>query len=221
MRATLAVVLASTIASAADGAYAPWSQGRPQESLPALRAAATASGAWDAWLDLGLAAADAGHRGEAAAALLEAHRRAPERPEPRHALAALGSPLPPGWLDRLGPLAMPGTGVVGAVLLGLAGLALGWAIAGRRGRGIAAIGCVALLAAALPGHIARLRDGARALVAVTADTSLLDATGAPLTAVAAGTVLLREPGEPWSRRILVRSADGSLRGWLSLADAGG
>jgi tetratricopeptide (TPR) repeat protein len=203
----------------ADDPYALWSAGRPAAAIPALYAAAQASGRWDAWLDLGLAAAAAQDRPRAAAWLAEAARRAPERREPREALRALdpAHSIALSWSERLGPLAWPGTGWPAVVLLGGAGLALGLALAGRRRRASAAfLGCVALAAAA-PGQLAGLRDARHELLAVARDSHLLDSAGNPGDALPAGTLAERELQQPWPERVFVRLADGR-RGYLALVD---
>jgi hypothetical protein len=216
-RAPFLLLLIATGVFAADDPYAVWGHGRPQDAIAPLHRLATASGRWDAWHDLGLAAAAAGERGRAAAWLVEAHRLAPERREPLDALRALGSSPPAGWFDRLGPLAWPGCGWSGVILCGLGGLALGWALAEKRRRGAAlALGLVACVAAA-PGQLALLADARQPLTAVVRDSHLLDSAGKPGEAVAAGTIVAREPQPPWAGRVLVRLGDGR-RGYLPLAD---
>jgi hypothetical protein len=214
LAAVLAMLLAATC-PAADDPYASWSHGRPQDALPGLLQRATADGGWDAWLDLGLAAAAAGDA-RATAWLLEARARAPEREEPRAALRALGATLPTDWFDRLGPLAWPGCGWPGVAALAIAGLALGLALTGRgrRGAGLAVAGAALVVAA--PGQLASWHDGAIQLVATVRDTRLLDSAGNPGVAVAAGTVAVREP-QSWPGRVLVLLPDGR-RGYLPLAD---
>ena len=203
--------------SAADDPYAAWGHGRPQDALPALHQQALASERWDAWFDLGLAALAAGRHGEGTAWLLAAHQRAPERPEPRQALRVAKVTVPPGWLDHLGPLAAPGTGWSGLVLLTLAGLALGYALCARHRRMWPAFAGTALLLAALPGRIAWEHDHARLLVATVHDSQLYDSSGRPIAAVAEGTVLEQESSQLWAERILVHAADGQ-RGHLPVAD---
>ena len=203
--------------AAVEDPYALWGHGRPQDAAPTLRATAEQNGRWDAWLDAGLAAAAAGWRPHAIACLAEAHVRAPERPEPRNALAAIGATPPPGWNGRLGPLAVPGSGWIGVALLVGAGLALGYALATPRRRGVAAtIGALAVLVAA-PGLIATAVDGARRFAVPLRDTHLLDSAGNPGAVVAAGTLAERTTGEPWAGRVAVALPDGK-HGWLALAD---
>jgi hypothetical protein len=203
--------------SAAEDPYALWSNGQPERAQSGLFERASASGRWDAWLDAGLAAAAANDRGHAAAWLLEALRRAPERPEPRRALSALGCALPAAWLDRVGPLALPGTGWVGVGMLALSGFAFGLAFLTRGRRSMfCTIGALALVAA-LPGQIALYLDGRRELIAVVTDTHLLDNSGSPRQSLAAGTVVIKEPHAPWSNRYLVSLLDGT-RGFVPLTD---
>jgi hypothetical protein len=201
----------------AEDPYQLWSHGRPHDAIPALLLQAQSSDRWDAWLDLGLAAAAAGERGRAAVWLVAARARAPERDEPRAALRALGAELPPTWYSRCGPLAWPGCGWPGVALLGLIGTALGYAAVARAGRALALL--VALLGALVvaPGLCARILDGRLALVAVVRDTELLDSTGSPTGAVAGGTVAVQESQTPWSGRLRVALADGR-RGYLEIAD---
>lgn len=208
-RVLLAAILLAGLLAGADP-YDAWAQGRPGEAVPELVTLARASGRWDAWLDAGLAAAAAGERGTAAACLAAAHNRAPEQPAPREALRALGAALPATWCERGGPVAAPGLGWSGVVLLGLAGLALGGAAALRRGRtACLLLGGVALLAA-LPGQAAMLLDGRRSWVAVVRDSAALDSTGTPLRALPAGSLLERAADEVWAGRVLVRLGDGGL-----------
>lgn len=215
--AGLLLLAAAGYAGSAEDPYQLWSHGRPQEAIPALLRQAQASDRWDAWLDLGLAAAAAGDRGRAAAWLVTARARAPERDEPRAALRALGAELPPSWPSRCGPLAWPGSGWPGVVGLGLIGTALGYAALARRGRGAGLM--VALLGAlaVAPGLCARILEGRLALVAAVRDTQLLDSTGSPIGAVGSGTVARQESPTPWSGRLRVALADGR-RGYLAIAD---
>jgi hypothetical protein len=215
--AGLLLLLAAVLARGAEDPYQLWSHGRPAEAIPALLLQAQASERWDAWLDLGLAAAAAGDRGRAAVWLVAARARAPERDEPRAALRALGAELPPSWPSRCGPLAWAGSGWPGVVGLGLVGSALGYALAARRGRAAGLL--VALLGAlaVAPGLCARILEGRLALVAAVRDTQLLDSTGSPIGAVAGGTVAVQESPTPWSGRLRVALADGR-RGYLAQAD---
>ena len=211
------MLLALPLLLSASDAYDAWAAGRPAEALPALHATALAGGRWDAWLDLGLAAADAGRRGPAVAWLVAAHRHAPQRPEPRQALAALGTPLPTGWIERLGPATWPGTGQAALPLALLAGVAFGWAIGWRRGRGAALVIGVLALAVLLPGVLATSADGRIAWAATTADTALLDASGRPLRTLPAGTLLTRVTSSAWAGHDAVRLSDGTA-GWVPAAD---
>lgn len=215
IRLLLALVLALPLAGseAADA----WAAGRPAEALPALHATALASGRWDAWLDLGLAAADAGRRGPAVAWLIEAHRRAPQRPEPRRALASLGADLPEGWVRRLAPATWPGSGPLALPLAVLAGIAWGWALGWRHGRRHALVVGGVALALLLPGALATWLDGRRGWAAVTADSTLLDASGRAVRPLPAGSLIEREAAAPWAGHVAVRLADGTS-GWLAETD---
>ena len=146
-----------------------------------------------------------------------AHQAAPERSEPREALTALGATLPGRWLDRLGPLALPGIGWPGLALLTLAGLAAGHTLAGRQRRGLALAVMVAALCCALPGQFAWQHDHRQILVATVRDSYLVDSTGAPQDAVPTGTIAVRAAADAWSGRVLVTLGDGR-RGYLAEAD---
>ncbi len=211
------LLLARAGAHAADDPYQLWSHNRPQDAIPALFQQAQASDRWDAWLDLGLAAAAAGERGRAAVWLVTAHSRAPEREEPRAALRALGTELPPSWHARCGPVAWPGSGWTGVALLGLAGGALGYALVARQARRAALLAAALAALGAAPGMIARILDSRVDLVAAVRDTQLLDSTGTPTGAVAAGTVAVSDRAAPWAGRLRVTLPDGR-RGYLALSD---
>jgi len=203
--------------TAADDPYQMWGLGRPQAAIPLLLRQAQQSDRWDAWFDLGVAAAAAGKRGPAVSWLLAAHHRAPERAEPMTALRALGIALPPTWLDRLGPLAWSGCGWPGVVVLAIAALSLGYACLARRRRGLAlTLGLIAGACAA-PGQIAAWSDRRTDLIAVVHATRLLDSAGNPEEPVPAGTPVVRDPQPPWAGRLLVTLLDGR-RGYLPLAD---
>jgi hypothetical protein len=214
---TLLLLAALTALTGADDPYAAWGHGRPQDALPALHQTATTTQRWDAWLDLGLAAAAADQRGKAVAWLVRAHQAAPEQAGPREALAALGATLPGRWLDRLGPLALPGIGWPGLALLALAGFAAGHALAGRRRRGLALGVLTAALVLALPGQLAWQHDHRQILVATVRDSHLVDSAGAPQDAVPMGTIAIRAAPDAWSGRVLVALPDGR-RGYLAEAD---
>lgn len=215
--ALLVCVSALTTLRGADDPYAAWGHGRPQDAIASLHQQAIASDRWEAWLDLGLAALAAKRDGDGTAWLLAAHQRAPERPEPRQALRVLGLTPPIGWLDRLGPLAVPGLGWGGLVLITLAGLLLGYGLcAPRRRPGMVLIGA-GLLLVTLPGRIAWEHDQGRLLVTAVRDSQLYDSAGRPIAAIAAGTLLEQESAEVWAERILVHDAQGR-RGHLPLAD---
>ena len=201
----------------ADDPYAAWGHGRPQDAIAELHRQANDSNRWDAWFDLGLAAFAAGRQADGAAWMVTAHRLAPERAEPRQALKASQINLPLGWLDRLGPLALPGLGWTGLTLIALGGIALGFALFTNRRRAMPTLIGIALLTSALPGRIAWEHDHARQLVVTVRDSQLYDSSGRPIAAIAAGTVLEQESSTAWAERILVHDENGH-RGHLPLAD---
>lgn len=215
----IALLLAGllTLIQGADDPYAAWGHGRPQDAIASLYQQAVASDRWDAWFDLGLAALAAGRQGDGIAWLLAAHQRAPERPEPRQALRAISVTPPAGWLDRLGPAAIPGLGWGGVVLIGLGGLLLGCGVCARRRRPTMLLIGTGLLLVTVPGRIAWEHDQSRLLVAAVRDSQLYDSAGRPIVAIPAGTVLEQESPEVWAERILVHDAQGN-RGYLPLAD---
>ena len=189
--------------------YGPWSQGRPSESLDLLLSRAKATDRWDAWYDAGLAAAAAGDKGQAVSCLVAAHHRNPVAAEPRAALRALDVPLPATWIERAGPIGIPGSGWAGVALLGVAGLALGYgAVRWKRRRLILAGLAVGMIAA--PGVIAVLRDAEVPWAAVVHDTQALDSTGAPLKPLPAGTLVQKEQDATWAGRSVVRLLDGQV-----------
>lgn len=213
----LLLLLAAVCALGAADPYDAWAQGRPAEAVVPLVATAAASDHWDAWLDAGLAAAAAGQRGEALACLARAHQRAPARSEPRDGMRALGAALPTTWCERAGPLALPGLGWTGVVLLACAGLALGGGWGLRRGRGLVlTLGLLALFAA-LPGALAQVLDRRDDWVATVRDTQALDSTGAPQQALPAGSLLRLDDGRTWGQRSLVILPDGGSA-WVASRD---
>lgn len=219
MSTCLRLIIATALLSSliGDDAYAAWSAGRPAESLPHLYERAQSSDRWDAWLDLGLCAAAADRHGAATVWLLEAQRRAPARSEPRQALAALGTILPEGYVARLGGFAAPGAGIVALPLGILAGLLLGYAVLGRRGRATSLMLGAAALVIITPGSVAAWADGRHHWVGTASETQLLDSTGTPVRTMAEATVVECVPGDVWNGRIAVRLSDGT-QGWLALAD---
>lgn len=214
---TFLLLVALITLNGAEDPYAAWGHGRPQDAITALHQTAVSSDRWDAWLDLGLAAAAADQRGKAVAWLVLAHNAAPEQTEPREALTVLGATLPARWLDRLGPLALPGIGWQGLAILALGGLAAGHALTGRRRRGLAVGLALLALCLALPGQLAWQHDHRQILVATVRDSHLVDSTGTPQDAVPAGTIAIRAAPEAWAGRVLVTLADGR-RGYLAQAD---
>jgi hypothetical protein len=213
----LLILCAAFIGVAAADPYVAWASGHPADAVPALEDTARTTGRWDAWYDAGLAAAAAGDRTRSAADLLVAHRIAPERDEPRTALRANGTPLPTTWCDQLGPVIWPGTGVAGIVVLGLAGLAVGWAIAGRRARASVGVAGGVLLILAAPGVVATRHDAQQSWAVIAQDTQLLDSTGTPQQPLAAATLVLRDPAPAWAGRALVTLTDGK-RGFVAESD---
>lgn len=194
--------------------YGPWSQGRPGESLDLLLGRAKATDRWDAWYDAGLAAAAAGDKGQAVSYLVAAHRRNPAAAEPREALRALDVPLPATWVERAGPLGIPGRGWAGVGLLGVAGLAFGYGLCRWQGgrwkrKGLAFTGVAAALIAA-PGVFAVMSDAEVPWAAVVHDTQALDSTGAPLKALPAGTLVQKQQDEAWAGRSVVKLMDGQV-----------
>jgi hypothetical protein len=184
---------------AADS-YLSWSQGRPAESAVALEAAATTAAGWH---DAGLAHAAAGATGPAVAALLRAQRADPTLVTTPQALRALGTPFPTTLHERLGPIALPGDGWWGVALAGLGGVALA-----RRGRAAwATLGVLATVLAA-PGLAASHLDRRRAWTTVVDPATAVDASGATVTELAAGTLLERTGALPWDGRSAVRLPDG-------------
>jgi hypothetical protein len=203
--------------------YGPWSQGRPGESLDLLLGRAKATDRWDAWYDAGLAAAAAGDKGQAVSYLVTAHRRNPAASEPRDALRALDVPLPATWVERAGPLALPGRGWTGVALLAIAGLAFGYGLVrwqnGRwKRRGLAVAGLVSALIAA-PGIAAVMSDADVPWATVIHDTQALDSTGTPIKALPAGTLVIKEQDEPWAGRTVVRLVDNGQIVLVASADA--
>jgi hypothetical protein len=201
---------------AADDPYEAWGHGRPQDAIAALHERAQQSNRWDDWCDLGLAALAAGRQSDGTAWLVMAHRLAPEQAVPREALRAISVTLPTGWLDTVGPLAQPGLGWTGLIVLCLAGGLLGYAVVGRRRVLPAMIGS-GLLLIALPGRLAYDHDRDRLLVVTVRDSQLYDSTGRPIADVTEGTVLEQESEQVWANRILVRDQKGR-RGHLPQAD---
>ncbi len=177
---------------ASDAAYDAWGQNRPGEAVSLLYERAQKSDAWYDYYDLGLAAHDNREYGKAVAWLLAAHLRAPSEQEPKWALEAMEIPVPPSWLDKLGPLAIPGTGWLGVLLMLGAGCCIGMSIVhhGWRWRLLSVAGLCLVLA--LPGSVAHSVDSQRNLHACVRDCPLLDATGQPLQTLPAGTIVIEE-----------------------------
>ena len=210
-------LLASWPLSAVDDPYAAWGHGRPQDAIAPLYAHAESEQRWDAWLDVGLAAAAANRRGDAIAWVLTAHRLAPERIEPRQALRALEVTLPGGWVDQLGPLIIPGQGWLGVVLIGLGSALLGYSLCTNRQRTWTLTGGCLLLIISLPGRLAIDQDQERLLLSAVRETVLYDSAGKPLTNIATGSLLLRDHSEVWADRLLVVLNDGT-RGFVPVVD---
>lgn len=201
-----ALIVTASAAPAQDSeqaAYEAFMQGRPGEAIPLLYQRARHSGAWNDYFDLGIAAHHNGEHGKAVVWLLEAHKRAPEQANPRRALHALHVALPPSWLDELGPLALPGTGIIGIVCMSIAGLGLAAALALPQKRWLSLIIGGSFLVISLPGALANSIDQQYELMALSSAAPLLGPTGQPLQTLAAGTVFVAEKRLP-NDRILVR-----------------
>ena len=186
-----------------QAAYEAFMQGRPGEAIPLLYQRARSSEAWNDYFDLGIAAHHNGEHGKAVVWLLEAYKRAPEQAAPRRALHALQVPLPRSWLDELGPLAIPGTGLIGMICMSIAGLGLATAICISNKRWLSLIigGC--FLVISLPGALAHSIDQQQELLALSSAAPLLGPTGQPLQTLAAGTVFVAEKHLS-NDRILIR-----------------
>lgn len=196
--------------------YDVWQAGQPATAVPDLYAQATATNSWQAWYDAGLAAAAADNQGAAVVWLLRAHQLAPWQPQPRQALSILQSPLPPGWITWLGPLAIIGTGWLGAVIAAAAGVCIGLAWwSPRRARWVVA-GALCTLAVA-PGCIASWHDATTIFAATGADTRLLDTTGSPILALPLGTIVRQADTPVWQGRQLVTTLDGRS-GYIPVGD---
>ncbi len=205
----------STFAAEAD--YQAWAQGRPAEALAGLEQQAFSdTERWDYWYDLGLAAAEAGQEGKAIAWLLQARERAPHEEDIHTALTALQVQLPTQWTDTLGPLAWPGMGIYGIILLFIAGLLLGAAVCISKRRGLSILTGSFLLALVLPGVIAQTRDASISYRSIVQDTHLLDSTGHPITPLRTGSILIQERELPGGR-LLVQLPQGQ-RGFVEGAD---
>ncbi len=211
------LLLALPLALAAADPYDAWSQGRPVEAAAPLVQSARIAGRWDAWLDAGLAATAASQRGRALACLAAAHNLAPERPEPRDALRALGAELPTTWCERAGPLGLPGQGWTGVVLALLAGLLLGGCLVLRRGRLSMGLAGLALVLLVIPGMAAMWLDGRQHWVCTVRDTHALDSTGAPQQALAEGTLLHLVGTQVWANRRLIALPVGG-NAWIAQDD---
>ncbi len=212
-----ALALSLSRLGASEEPYALWQHGRPAEAVPALRDIAEHSDQWQAWYDLGLAAAAANQPGPAAAWVLKAHMRAPWRAEPRHALTVLGSPPPAGWLTWLGPVAWPGTGWSAVVIAALAGLSFAAACIARNKRSGWLVGALVATLIVAPGLVASFHDTRQPLAVILQSTQLLDASGHPLRSLPAGLITTLLDHEAWQERRLVMLADGT-RGYVSVVD---
>jgi|GEM_PF-2621532 len=202
---------------ASEDPYALWQHGRPHEALSGLQAQAERSNTWQAWYDLGLAAAAANQPGPAAAWLLKAHTRAPWRAEPRHALRVLGSPPPAGWLTWLGPVAWPGTGWIALSLAALAGLGFAGVCVARTKRTWWLVGGVLSTLLVAPGIVASLHDGRQPLAVILQPSQLLDASGHPQRSLPPGMIVTFLDQEAWQERRLVALADGT-HGYVPVLD---
>lgn len=206
------MLLAGSTAAASEAAYDAWMQNRPDEAVPLLFETAQKSGAWYNYYDLGLAAHANQQRGLAVAWLLKAHLLAPAESAPREALAAIDSNLPTTWLDKLGPLSWPGTGMPGLLIMLLSGISCGLILFLPEYRWTCTIILAVGLVLALPGSIAHSLDSQRQLHACVSAAPLLDATGQPLQTLAPGTIVSEERRLA-NGRMLVQLANGK-RGFL-------
>jgi hypothetical protein len=189
--------------------YLAWSQGRPAESAPLLLERARSLDSWPAWNDAGLAWAEAGERGLAAACLLRAHHLAPGVSEPLRALGLVADGVRPSWSSRLGPFALLGQGWPALGLAAIAGLALGWSACAQSRRGSAlAIGLVALGLVA-PAAVADMRDRQQDLAVTLRTVDLVNASGAAITSLDPGTIVRIEPGASWNGRLRVVTGQGA------------
>ena len=215
----LILLLAGWLAAVESPAYQTWSQGRPGEAAEQLLQAAQDSDDWRTWFDFGLAAAAADRQPLAVAGLVRAHQAAPLQPEPIAALRALSVPVPVTVQERLGLLALPGSGWLGVVVVFIAGLGIGLAIVLPVWRWPGFGAGVVLLALAGPGLVAPWLTTADRLLVVVEPVQLLDGTGAPIgPQLPAGSLVERLPREPWADRILVRDPQAGGQGWLAIAD---
>ncbi len=205
------------VAPAAEDPYAAWRQGRADDAARGLQERARQTQEWTAWYDAGLAAAEAGDAGSAAACLLAAHRAAPERTEPLQLLRLEGAKLATTWCEWIGPLALL-RGWWACLIAALGGSLLGVAAAGRIDPVWARAGALALLIALVPA-LAAWHDGRTAWAATLRPTSLRDSAGASVALLPAGTVLHQEAGAAAQALALVELADGR-RGLVAADDLG-
>lgn len=205
IRIGLCLLFCISLVHAADqqAAHDAFMQNRPDEAIPILFKQAESEQRWFDYYDLGLAAHHSGQHGKAVAWLLEAHQRAPEMAEPLQALQALKVQMPASWLERLGPLAIPGIGYNGLIFMLLAGFAAALALLHKRWRWRSIVLMALCLVVSLPGSIAHSIDSQRSLIATVTECPLLGPTGQPLQTLKPGTILVAEKRMP-NNRILVR-----------------
>lgn len=199
-----------------SAAYNAWQQNRPHEALPILHKKAQASQAWYDFYDLGLAAHDAGDRGAASIWLLQAHQLAADQTLPLDALRAMNINIPAGYLQDLGPLAWPGTGIAGFISMCLIGFCIIIAITFSSPRYWCLIIAAVLLIISLPGLIAYSLDSQRILLATATETPLLDSSGHSLQILPTATVV-RVIRQQQDSRVLVLLNNG-VRGYLNNSD---
>jgi hypothetical protein len=197
--------------------YAIWGHGRPHDAIAPLIEHAKITGRWDAWLDAALAAAAAEQTGDSIAYALIAHQLAPHETAPRQTLKSLNASVFPGWSDRLGPLAIPGSGLIGVIILSLGALLLGFCLTGKKYRLATGIVGIFLLLIALPGRFAFDHDSKRGLLSAVRASILYDTTGAPTHEIPLGTVVRPLDHKPWAGRLLVETTD-NKRGFIPLVD---
>jgi hypothetical protein len=197
--------------------YDVWGHGRPHDAVAPLVEQAKKSGQWHDWLDSALAAAAAEQTGDAIAYALIAHQLAPHELAPRQTLSALNVAVPSGWMDRLGPLAIPGSGVIGLILLSCGAFCFGLCLTGKKYRLMTGLIGASLLIIALPGRLSHDHDRQRGLLSTVRPSILYDATGTPLSDIALGNVVRPLDHKHWTDRLLVETSD-KKRGFIPLVD---
>lgn len=217
MRSVLCVCIHFTLyLTASDAAYNAWQQDRPQEAIPLLFAHANNTQDWVDFYDLGLAAYDNGDFGHAVIWLLEAHSRAPDQTLPLDALRSMQVDVPAGYLQALGPLAWPGTGITGLVIMCFIGFFIIIAFCDTKRRYWACVLSAVLLIVSFPGLIAYSLDSQRQLMATAGESQLFDSSGHSLQSIPEATVVqvIRQHTDS---RVLILLNNG-VRGYLNSSD---